>query len=50
MFRIGLALAGMVVFLTGVKMNDPNVRWGGIALVLVAVLLRFASARPGKNG
>ncbi len=36
--------AGLVVFLAGVRLELPGVRWVGIGLVAVAFLLRFAPA------
>ena len=39
--RLALALAGMAVFGVGVRLNADPYRWAGIALVAVALLLRF---------
>ena len=44
--RLTLAAAGLLVFGYGVRADLPTVRWIGIALVLVAVLLRFVRAGP----
>jgi len=39
--KIALALAGVGMFAFGVRSEDPVVRWIGIALVVIAFLLRF---------
>ena len=39
--KIACALAGIGVFAYGVRTEDGVVRWVGIALVVVAFLLRF---------
>jgi hypothetical protein len=46
--KLALAVAGVLVFGYGVRADLPTVRWIGIALVLVAVLLRFV--RSGSTG
>ena len=44
--RLALSVAGLLVFGYGVRADLPTVRWIGIALVLVAVLLRFVRSGP----
>jgi len=45
--KIALALAGVGMFAYGVRSEDSLVRWIGIALVVVAFLLRFfKTTRP----
>jgi Zn-dependent membrane protease YugP len=44
--KLALALAGMLVFGYGVRADVATIRWIGIALVAVAVLLRFVPTRP----
>ena len=44
--RLSLSLAGLLVFGYGVRADLSTVRWIGIALVLVAVLLRFLRSGP----
>ena len=39
--KIALAIAGIVVFMLGVRTGVDLVRWTGVALVAVAFLLRF---------
>ena len=39
--KIALAIAGIVVFMLGVRTGADLVRWTGVALVAVAFLLRF---------
>ena len=46
--RLTLAFAGLLVFGYGVRADLPTVRWIGIALVLVAVLLRFVRSGPTR--
>ena len=45
--RLGLALAGVIVWLLGLRFEDTVLQYGGIALLVVAVLLRFARRRTG---
>jgi hypothetical protein len=42
---------GLAVFLYGYRVDDPNVRWVGIALVAAAFLMRFVGRRrdPGER-
>lgn len=44
--KLALAVAGLLVFGYGVRVDLPAVRWVGVALVLVAVLLRFVRSGP----
>jgi hypothetical protein len=39
--RVVIALAGAVVFGYGIRVDSPTFRWGGIGLLVVALLLRF---------
>lgn len=39
--KVVLALAGVVVFLSGTRLGLPWLRWAGIVLVIIAWLLRF---------
>lgn len=48
--KVVLALAGLAVFLLGVKGGQDLLRWIGIALVVVAWLLRFIKPKsPPEN-
>jgi hypothetical protein len=40
--KLVLAVAGIGVFLLGVRLGIPMLRWTGTALVVIAWLLRFA--------
>jgi hypothetical protein len=46
--RLGLAVAGVIVWLLGLRLDDTVLQYGGIALLVVAVLLRFARPRAGR--
>jgi hypothetical protein len=43
--KVACALAGVGIFAYGVRAEDNVVRWVGIALVIVAFLLRFVKKR-----
>lgn len=43
--KLVIAVAGVLVFLTGVRLEFEPVRWIGIGLVAVAFLLRFIGRR-----
>jgi chromate transport protein ChrA len=40
--RVVLAAVGIAVWGYGQRIDDPNVRWSGIAVLAVSLLLRFA--------
>jgi hypothetical protein len=44
--RFALAAIGMLVWAYGFRVDDATIRWVGIALLAVAVLLRFLIRRP----
>lgn len=46
--KIALALVGLVLFGAGVRLERPDVRWIGLAVVAVAWALRFV--RPRSDG
>jgi hypothetical protein len=46
--KIALALAGLVLFGAGVRLERTELRWAGLAVVMAAWLLRFV--RPGNAG
>lgn len=46
--KVILALAGVAVFLVGIRSGQDLVRWMGIALVAVAWMLRFVGRRPKR--
>lgn len=43
--KLVIAVAGVAVFMTGVRLELEMVRWIGIGLVAVAFLLRFIGRR-----
>jgi hypothetical protein len=43
--KIAFALAGVGIFAYGVRIEEPIVRWVGIAFVIGAFLLRFVKKR-----
>ena len=47
--KVACALVGVAVFAVGVRNDDDMVRWVGIALVIVAFLLRFVKKRPPEE-
>jgi hypothetical protein len=47
--KVACALAGVGIFAYGVRNDDTIVRWVGIALVVVAFLLRFVKKRPTEE-
>lgn len=46
--RIALAAAGIVVWGVGARIDNAQVRWTGIGLLALSLLLRFAKGRPGR--
>ncbi|HEY5546387.1 MAG TPA: hypothetical protein VIK50_10065 [Gemmatimonadaceae bacterium] len=46
--KIALALAGLVLFGAGVRLERTELRWAGLAVVIAAWLLRFV--RPRNAG
>lgn len=44
--KLAVALAAVIVWGLGVRIDDPRIRWVGIALLTVALALRFVKARP----
>jgi hypothetical protein len=43
--KLALALMGAIVFGYGMRVDSENVRWGGVALLACAFLLRFVRPR-----
>jgi hypothetical protein len=48
--RLVLSLAGMVVAVAAIMLNDRRVVWGAIALLAASLLLRLAQGRRGPGG
>jgi membrane protein implicated in regulation of membrane protease activity len=47
--KLVIAAVGVAVFMTGVRLELPIVRWIGIGLVAVAFLLRFVGPRSAPR-
>ena len=47
--KIALALAGIVLFGAGIRLNQDGLRWAGLGLVAVAWFLRFWKAPPAQS-
>ena len=45
LLKVAFALAGIAIFVYGVRTEDNTVRWVGIAFVIAAFLLRFVKKR-----
>lgn len=43
--KIALALAGLILFGAGVRLERTELRWAGLAVVIAAWLLRFVRPR-----
>jgi hypothetical protein len=43
--RLALAAIGMLVWAYGYQADDATIRWAGIGLLAITVLLRFAARR-----
>lgn len=46
MLKLALAIAGIAVWLYGVRADSATLRWTGTALLAVAVALRLLARRP----
>jgi hypothetical protein len=47
--RLGLSLAGMVVAVLAIMLNDRRLVWGAIALLAASILLRVVARRRGSG-
>lgn len=43
--KVVTVLVGIALFGTGIRRDEPALRWAGIVIVAVAWMLRFAAAR-----
>jgi len=43
--KVALGVIGLIVWGYGVRVDDPLIRWIGIAFFAAAVILRFVSRR-----
>jgi hypothetical protein len=48
--RLALSLAGMVMAVVAIMLNDRRVVWGAIALLAASLLLRVVARRRGRAG
>lgn len=44
--KLALGAIGCVVFLYGVRADDPRLRWIAVAFLVAAFLVRFLPQRP----
>jgi hypothetical protein len=47
--KVSLAVAGLLLFGYGIRIDSSLVRWWGIAFVAAAAVLRFVGRRPGGS-
>jgi hypothetical protein len=47
--RLALSLAGMVLAVVAIMLNDRRVVWGAIALLAASLLLRVVARRRGPG-
>lgn len=47
--KVVMAIAGLAVFLTGVRLNQDLFRWIGIGLVAAAWMLRFLKPKTSTE-
>jgi Flp pilus assembly protein TadB len=47
--RLALSLAGMVLAVVAIMLNDRRVVWGAIALLAASLLLRVVARRRGRR-
>jgi hypothetical protein len=45
--KLAFAAIGVLIWAYGQRINDSNLRWFGIAVILIAFLIRFL---PGARG
>lgn len=48
--KLVAVLVGVALFGTGIRWDEPGMRWAGIAIVALAWLLRFARHRTPATG
>ena len=46
--KLALALMAAILFGYGIRVDAPNLRWAGVALLVLAVLLRFVGPRARR--
>jgi hypothetical protein len=48
--RLGLSLAGMVVAVVAIMLDDRRIVWGAIALLAASLLLRLVARARSSGG
>jgi hypothetical protein len=48
--KLGLAVAGLILWGYGVRADANSLRWSGIALLAAAAALRFFGPRSSRRG
>lgn len=48
--RLGLSLAGMVMAVLAIMLNDRRLVWGAIGLLAASLLLRLIAGRRRQGG
>ena len=48
-FRWGVIVVGVILALVAIRLDDRRVAWVALAVLLLALLLRFATRRPGAS-
>ena len=48
--RLALSLAGMVVAVLAIMLNDRRLVWGAVALLAGSIILRLIYGRKGSGG
>lgn len=47
--RVAILALGIIVWGYGANVDDPTIRWIGIALLALSLILRFFRRRPAEN-
>ena len=48
-FRWGVIVVGVMLALVAIRLDDRRVAWVALAVLSLALLLRFATRRPGTT-
>jgi len=48
--KLGILIAGLIVWGYGARVDNPWLRWVGIGFFAVAVVLRFVGPRSSRHG
>jgi len=47
--KLAVGAVALVVWAIGARLDDPRLRWGGIAILAAAFLLRFLDPKQGAD-